>query len=163
MKSAYVVLLCLPALSLAMSIGVTTHAQVSPVEGTTQAMEQKADTPLCNPGSVDGTFTFADQPAGEQTVSLHFQNKSKNACRLSGPVGSSFAVDGHSMSVESCWLCDSSGKPSGRPDQQPGNQIQLESGARATIDLQWTSIGNSCQWADWVDFQFWWMLPPYVR
>ncbi len=125
-------------------------------------MEQKADTPLCNPGSVDGTFTFADQPAGEQTVSLHFQNKSKNACRLSGPVGSSFAVDGHSMSVESCWLCDSSGKPSGRPDQQPGNQIQLESGARATIDLQWTSIGNSCQWADWVDFQFWWMLPPYV-
>jgi hypothetical protein len=162
MKSACVVLLCLLALSLEMNIGLMVQAQV-PLAMKAPATELTAEpSPLCKPGLVDGTFTFVDQPAGEQTVSLHFQNKSKNACRLSGPVGSSFAVDGHSMSVESCWLCDASGKPPSRPDQQPGSQIQLESGARATIDLHWTSIGKSCQWADWVDFQFWWMLPPYV-
>jgi hypothetical protein len=162
MKPPYLSLFCLLALLLGMSIGPIGHAQVSPTKGTAPAMEQKAEPPLCDPGFVDGTFTFADQPAGEQTVSLHFENKSKDACRLSGPVGSSFAVDGHSMSVESCWLCDASGKPSSFPNRQLGNQIQLESGGRVAIDMQWASVGKSCQWADWVDFQFYWRsLPQY--
>jgi hypothetical protein len=136
-------------------------AQVSPTMGTTLAVAQKPDqAPLCDPGLIDGTYTFADQPMGEQTVSVHFKNKSESTCRLSGPVGSSFAVDSHSMFVESCWLCDANGKPSVSPDRQAGNQIQLEPGGRATIDLQWDSVGKSCQWADWVDLQFWWMPPP---
>ena len=159
MKPLNLSLFCPLALSLVMQLG---HAQVSPAMGTTPAMTQKPNqSPLCDPGVIDGTFTFRDQPTGEQTVSLHFQNKSKNACRLSRAVGSSFAVDGHSMFVESCWLCDAAGKPSRDPDRQLGNEIQLESGGRAEIDLQWASVGESCQWADWVDFQFWWIPLPY--
>jgi hypothetical protein len=162
MKTPLLTSICLMASLLGMSIGQMGHAQGLPGMGTTPAMEQMpGQVPLCDPGLVDGTFTFSNQPVGEQSVSLHFQNKSKSACLLRGPVGSSFAVDGHSMFVESCWLCDATSKPSSRPDQQPGNQIQLDPAARAAIDLQWTSIGNSCQWADWVDFQFWWMPPPY--
>jgi TPR repeat protein len=118
--------------------------------------------PLCDPDSIDGTFTFADQPAG-QTVSLHFQNKSNAACRLHGQAGPSFAVDGHSMNVASCWLCDEKGTPSPAPERQSGNQILLAPGERAVLDLHWSSTGESCQWADWVDFVFvrWAASNPY--
>ena len=33
-------------------------------------------------------------------------------------------------------------------------------GERATLDLQWASVGKSCQWADWVNFQFYWAQLP---
>ncbi len=153
--------LCLLALALGASTAVMGNAQ-TPASGIAQqaAMADEGQPPLCEPGLIDGTFTFADQPAGKQTVSLHFENTSKTACRLHGPAGSSFAVDGHSMVTESCWLCDANGNPSTAPEQQPGNQILLAPGGRATLDLQWDSVGESCQWADWVDFQFYWVALP---
>lgn len=114
------------------------------------------EPPLCDPDLIDATFTFADQPAGEQTVSLHFKNKSGASCRLHGQPGPSFAVDGHSMRVESCWLCDHGDKPSPMPERQPGNQILLPPGKQAKVDLHWASAGESCQRADWVDFFVQW-------
>ena len=156
--------LCL--LPLALMLGVSTvaigDAQILPAMEAPQAVEREAgQSPLCDPDSIDGSFTFANCPAGEQTVSLHFQNKSNAACRLHGQAGASFAVGGHSMSAASCWLCGSDGKPAPMPDQQPGNQILLASGERATLDLQWSSVGQSCQLADWVDFQVYWTQLPY--
>jgi hypothetical protein len=122
-----------------------------------QAVEHEAgQSPLCDPDLIDGTFTFASLPAGEQTVSLHFQNKSNAACRLHGQAGPSFAVDGHSMHVASCWLCDQNNTPSPATERQLGNQILLAPGEGATLDLHWASTGESCQWADWVDFFVQW-------
>ena len=110
---------------------------------------------------IDSAFTFANLPAGEQTVSLHLQNRGTVSCRLHGQGGSSFAVDSHSMATATCWLCDAEGKPAGRPDLQPGDQITLAPGGRATIDFQWAATGTSCQWADWTDFQFHWREEEY--
>jgi hypothetical protein len=117
------------------------------------------ETPLCDPDQIDGTFTFASLPAGKQTISLHFQNKSNAACRLQGQAGASFAVDGHSMTIARCWLCELNYTPSLLTERQPGNQILLAPGERATLDLQWASTGESCQWADWVDFSIHWSKP----
>ena len=154
-------LLCLLALALGASTAVIGTAQtVASVVRQQVAETDEGQFLVCDPGLIDGTFTFADQPAGEQTVSLHFQNTSKTACRLHGSAGSSFAVDGHNMPVESCWLCGSDGKPAPMPDRQPGNQILLAPGEWATLDLQWASVGLSCQWADWVDFQVYWTQLP---
>jgi len=149
--------LCLLTLSLGVSTLATGHAQTLPATEAPQAVEHEAaQPPLCDPDLIDATFTFASLPAGEQTVSLHFQNKSNAACLLHGRVASSFAVDGHSMHVAICWLCDQNNTPSPAPNQQPGNQILLAPGERATVDLHWASTGDSCQWADWVDFFVQW-------
>lgn len=147
--------LCLLVLALGASTVSTGDAQNSPAMEAPQSVEHEVgQSPLCDPDSIDGTFTFANWPAGEQTVSLHFQNKSNVACRLHGQAGPSFAVDGHSMHVASCWLCDQSNTPSPAPERQSGSQILLAPGERATLDLHWASSGESCQWADWVDFFF---------
>jgi hypothetical protein len=156
MSTAYLNRLCL-ILSLVMSTAATGHAQTLPAIEAAQAMRSEAgQSPLCDPELIDGTFTFANLPAGEQTVSLHFQNKSNAACRLHGWAGPSFAVDGHSMIVASCWLCDQNGIASPAPERQPGNQILLAPGERATLDLHWASTGEFCQWADWVGFIVQW-------
>jgi hypothetical protein len=126
----------------------------------TQAVEHEAEeSPLCDPDQIDGTFTFASLPAGKQTISLHFQNKGNAACRLQGQVGASFAVDGHSMTVARCWLCELNYTPSLLTERQPGNQILLAPGERATLDLHWASTGEPCQWADWVNFSISWAKP----
>ena len=131
-----------------------------PVMEATQVLEHEAEeSPLCDPDQIDGTFTFASLPAGKQTISLHFQNKGNAACRLQGQAGASFAVDGHSLTVARCWLCDLNYTPSLVTERQPGNQILLAPGERATLDLQWTSTGEPCQWADWVDFSIHWSKP----
>jgi len=117
------------------------------------------ETPLCDPDQIDATFTFASLPAGKQTISLHFQNKSNAACRLQGQAGASFAVDGHSMTIARCWLCDLNYTPSLLTERQPGNQILLAPGERATLDMQWASTGEPCQWADGVDFTIHWLKP----
>jgi hypothetical protein len=101
---------------------------------------------------IDTTFTFANLPAGQQTVSLHFRNAGNKACRLQGQVGPSFAVDGHSMNVAICWICNQDDKALPIPERQAGDQFLLAPGGRATVDLHWESVGSSCQWADWVDF-----------
>jgi hypothetical protein len=112
--------------------------------------------PLCNPDLIDGTFTFASLPVGEQTVSLHLQNTTNAACRLQGQVGASFAVDGHSMAIENCWICDRNDKPLPYPERQSGDPFLIAPGELVTVDLHWASVGASCQWADWVDFVVQW-------
>jgi hypothetical protein len=129
-----------------------------PAMEATQALETQ-ETPLCDPDQIDGTFTFASLPAGKQTISFHFQNKGNAACRLQGQAGASFAVDGHSMTVARCWLCELNYTPSLLTERQPGNQILLAPGERATLALQWASTGEPCQWADWVDFSIHWSKP----
>jgi hypothetical protein len=157
MSTAYLNRLCLLALSLGVITVATGHVQTLPAIEAPRAVEHEAgQSPLCDPDLIDGTFTFATLPAGEQTVSLHFQNKSNAACRLHGEAGPSFAVDMHSMNVATCWLCDQDNTPSPAPERQSGNQILLAPGERATLALHWASSGESCQWADWVDFYFWW-------
>ena len=131
-----------------------------PAMEAAQVLEHEAqETPLCDPDQIDGTFTFASLPAGKQTISLHFQNKGNAACTLQGQVGASFAVDGHSMTVARCWLCELNYTPSLFMERQPGNQILLAPDERATLDLQWASTGESCQWADWVDLSIHWSKP----
>ena len=124
-------------LLLALTLGVNTvvalgNAQTSPPAESPPALEREVGPfPLCDPDSVDATFTFGNRPAGEQTVSLHFQNKSNAACRLHGQAGHSFAVDGHSMHVPNCWLCDPNNIPSPAPEGQSGNQVLLAPGERS--------------------------------
>ena len=131
-----------------------------PAMEAAQVLEHETqETPLCDPDQIDGTFTFASLPAGKQTISLHFQNKGNAACRLQGQVGASFAVDGHSMTVARCWLCELNYTPSLFTERQPGNQILLVPGEGATLDLQWASTGEPCQWADWVNFSISWAKP----
>jgi hypothetical protein len=143
----------LRALVLALPVG---GQWAAPAETAQEVLEAG---PLCDPDLIDATFTFASLPAGEQTVSLHFQNKSNAACRLHGRVGLSFVpvpsfeLDGRDRS---CWLCDRNDTPSPRPEQQPGNQILLAPGERATLDLHWASTGESCQWSGFVHFSFDW-------
>jgi hypothetical protein len=157
MSTAYLNRFCLLTLFLVVSTVATGHAQTLPAIEAPQTMQHEAgQSPLCDPDSIDGTFTFADQPAGEQTVSLHFQNKGNAACRLHGEAGPSFAVDGHSMGVASCWLCDQNGTPPPAPERMSGNQIVLAQGERARLDLRWASTGESCQYADWVNFYVQW-------
>jgi hypothetical protein len=133
-------------------------AQTPPAIETSQAAgNYAAKVTLCDPDSIDGTFSFADQPAGEQTVSLHFRNASKTACLLRGEPSPTFAVDEHSMFVNRCWLlCDANDKQLPVPEQQPGNQVFLAPDERAEVDLHWAMTGESCQWADWVDFVVQW-------
>jgi hypothetical protein len=63
------------------------------------------------------------------------------------------------MTIARCWLCELNYTPSLLTERQPGNQILLAPGERATLDLQWASTGESCQWADWVDFSIHWSKP----
>jgi hypothetical protein len=138
---------CLLILLVETNAATRIHAQDQP----SPAIEQQAKDdvlgyPQCAPRSIDVTFTFADQPAGAQTISLHLQNTGSSACRLDGSVVPSFAVDSHSMWVESCWYCrksDSAPKPSGQ------DHFVLAPNDRAVVDLRWASTGKSCQWSDW--------------
>ena len=160
MSTAYLNRLCLLALSSGALIVATGIAQnLSTKEAPQAVRDEHGESPLCDPDLIDGSFTFANLPTGEQIVSLHFQNKGKAACRLRGEASPSFAVDGHSMNVARCWLCDGKGIPSPVAEKQPGNQILLAPGERGALDLQWASTGDSCQWADWVVFSVGWARP----
>ena len=112
--------------------------------------------PLCDSAAIDSTFSFRDQPAGEQTISLHFLNTGNTACRLKEPPNPSFAVDGHSMYVGSCPFCGRDGKSMPMWSQRPENQVVLAPGGTAAIDVNWSSSGESCQWADWASIFFNW-------
>jgi len=157
MSAAYLNGLCLLALSLGLSMVATGHAQTLAAVRAPQGVAHEAgQAPLCDPDLIDGTFTFANLPAGEQTVSLHFQNKSNAACRLHGEAGPMFAADGHGVNVEMCWLCDQANNVSYAPERQAGNEILLAPSGRAALDVHWSSSGESCQWADWATFYFRW-------
>jgi hypothetical protein len=148
-------------LSLALIAAAFSSVFVSAAQGQAVA-PTGTDTPkppLCEPSVIDGTFTFASQPAGEQTVTLHFRNVGKVTCRLTGRIGTSFAVDGHSMHVAECWLCDENDEPLPYEDRQPTNQVIVSPGGDARVDLHWASRGESCQWGDWVDFLMTWAKP----
>jgi hypothetical protein len=149
---------CLLALFIGVSSPATVQAQTAPGPAS-QSEHEREQAPLCDPDSIDTTFTFENLPDGEQKVSLHFQNKSSAACRLHGQPSPSFAVDSHSMFVDSCWLCDRDHYPSLAPERDPGNEILLAPGKRAALDLLWDSTGPACQWADWVVFYVRWATP----
>lgn len=148
---------CLLALLIGLNSLATVGAQTLPSRRTPQSVKhQDGQSPLCDPDLIDTTFTFASLPVGEQTVSLHFQNKSSAACRLRGQASPTFAVDGHSMFRDSCWLCDRTHWPSLAPEEDPGNETLLSPGKRARLDLHWVSTGTGCDWADWVDVYVQW-------
>jgi hypothetical protein len=150
--------LCLLVFALEVSVIVTGNAQSLIPAGTQQTVSAGAiaQPPSCNPDLIEGTFTFANLPVGEQTVSLHLRNTTNTACRLHGQVGASFAVDGHSMAIKDCWICDPNDKPLPYPERQSGDQFLIAPGEPVTVDLHWASAGASCQWADWVDFVVQW-------
>jgi hypothetical protein len=112
--------------------------------------------PLCDSNKIDSTFEFRDLPAGEQTVSLYFVNRGNTACRLKDPPNPSFAVDGHSMTVESCPFCGPDGKPVPMWNLRSENHVVLAPGASSSVDINWASNGESCQWADWASIFFNW-------
>lgn len=146
--------------SLAVSLATPLVAAQAPSSGgSAQNPASGSDqSPLCDPGMIDATFVFGDQPAGEQTVALYFLNKGNAACRLKEPPNPSFgAVDGHSMYVGSCPFCGPDGKPAPMWNRRPENQVVLAPGATAAIDVNWASTGESCQWADWANFFFDWI------
>lgn len=153
--------LLLPALLLLLSLAVTLGTvQASSAETAPEAPQTLENKPsLCNPDLTDITFSFASLPPGEQTVSLHLQNKSNAACRLYGPVAVSFAADGHSMNVPICWLCEQMNNPLPFAKPRSENEILLAPGDRARVDLHWASTGESCQWADWSNFFMSWAKP----
>jgi hypothetical protein len=145
MGMPYVNHLCLLVLCLVINT-VTVWAQgLAITKSEPSAQHESGPSPLCDPSLICSTFTFANLPAGEQTVSLHFQNKGDAACRLRGRAGPSFAVDGHSMHVQSCWLCDENDVPPRASERESGDQILLTPDDWATLDLHWASTGNTCQ------------------
>jgi hypothetical protein len=113
--------------------------------------------PLCDPSLIDATFAYFDPPGGEQTVTFYFQNKGNVSCRLEGPPNPSFAVDGHSMIVETCPFCGRNGRSDPTWGQRQDNEVVLAPGATTAIDMNWSSTGTSCQWADWGSIFFNWM------
>lgn len=75
MTIAYLNRWCLLALSIGLNSLATLRAQTLLIAQAPQSAEhQGGQPPLCDPDLIDTTFTFASLPAGEQTVSLHFQN-----------------------------------------------------------------------------------------
>ena len=159
MSTIYRKLLYLLALSLSMSTSATGRPQTLPIMTAPRSeAHDEGLALLCQPDLIEATFTFASLPVGEQTVTLHFQNKGDTACRLRGMVGPNFNVNGHSIGVQSCWMCDRNGNLLPSSDWRPG--ILLAPGDRAALDLQWASTGETCQWADWANFSVPWSTGP---
>jgi hypothetical protein len=104
--------------------------------------------PLCKPAGIDATFSFADAPAGHQTIGIHLHNVTPQPCRLRGELAPSFAVDGHGALIETCWLCT----PDGHPDAEAirrNNDFVLSGDGDAQVTYQWSSVGDTCQKVDW--------------
>ena len=143
--------LCLLALTLTVSLIVTGNAQTLASAGTRQTIAVDAVQPLCNHDLIDGTFTFASLPVGEQTVSLHLRNTTNSACLLHG-LWADFVVDGHGLGIKNCGICDQNDKPLPFPERRSRDEFLIAPGELVTADLHWASVGASCQWADWADF-----------
>lgn len=147
-------------LFVSLAVSFTTSlvaAQAAPSKESTQVPTVgSVQSPLCDPGEIDGTFSFQDEPAGAQTVTVHLLNQGTAACQLSGEFSPTFAVDGHAFFMDRCWLCGPDDKPLSPWALHSGSQILLAPGKRAAVDLRWASKGESCQWADWVDFVVRW-------
>lgn len=141
-------------LAVAIVLGRAQTAVVKQGSPTPETASERL--PLCDSNAIDSTFTFHDQPPGEQTVSLYFLNKGDIACRLKDPPNPSFAVDGHSLVVQSCPFCGTDGKSTPMWNRRLENDAVLAPGATTAIDMNWTSTGESCQWADWAAIFFNW-------
>ena len=126
-----------------------------PIASQNSQVDKSAAYPLCEPRAIDVTFSFADKPAGAQTITLHLRNQGTSTCRLAGALSPSFALDGHSMlQITSCWYCAKAGSPM---RETPGpDQIVLGPDERALVDLRWSSVGESCYWTDWTFLNFAW-------
>jgi hypothetical protein len=119
---------------------------VSALRGQTPS--PASTVPLCKPAGIDATFSFADAPAGHQTIGIHLHNMTPQSCRLRGELAPSFAVDGHDARVETCWLCT----PDGRPDAEAirrNNDFVLSGDGDTQVTYQWSSVGDTCQKVDW--------------
>ena len=111
--------------------------------------------PLCKPANVDATFSFADVPAGHQTIGIHLHNVTPQSCRLRGELAPSFAVHGHGTRVETCWLC----APDGRPDAETirlNDDFVLPGDGYAQVTYRWSSVGEACQNVDWASIGVEW-------
>lgn len=125
---------------------VALHAQ-TPAGGNT--------APLCKPANIDATFSFADVPAGQQSISIHLHNMTPQPCTLRGELVPSFAVDGHYASIETCWLCTSNGTPDAEAIQRKGNFVLLADGD-TQVTYRWRSVGDTCQKVDWATISVEW-------
>lgn len=104
--------------------------------------------PLCKPANIDATFSFADAPAGQQTIGIHLHNLTPQPCRLRGELAPHFAVDGHKAVVRTCWLCT----PDGGPDAEAirrNDEFVLPGDGDAQVNYRWSSVGDTCQKVDW--------------
>lgn len=147
MKSGLAVVTNLLILFVGTSVATKIHAQDQRSPAIEQqAIDDASGYPQCDPRSIAVTFTFADQPAGAQTISLHLQNTGSSSCRLEGRVVPSFSVDSHSMWVETCWYCR---KNDFAPKLSGPDHIVLAPSDRVVVDLRWASTGKACQWSDW--------------
>ena len=119
---------------------------VSALHGQTPAPANT--TPLCKPASIHATFSFADSPAGQQTMGIHLHNTAPQPCKLRGELDPDFAVDGHNAYVKTCWLC----MPDGTPDAEAvrrNNDFVLPGNGDAQVTYRWSSVGDACQKVDW--------------
>ncbi|WP_353064941.1 hypothetical protein RBB77_04180 [Tunturibacter psychrotolerans] len=104
--------------------------------------------PLCKPADIDATFSFADAPAGEQTIVIHLHNVTSQPCRLRGELAPSFAVDGHGATIETCWLCARDGRPDAEAIRR-NNDFVIPGDGYTQVAYRWSSVGDKCQKVDW--------------
>jgi hypothetical protein len=126
-----------PNLSMGLSSLAIVGAQTLPTSPAPQPVKhQGGQSPLCDPDLIDTTFTFVSLPVGEQTVSLHFQNKSSAASVFMDRRRPHLEWTGRACFCrDSCWLCDQTHWPSLAPEEDPGNEIVLSPGDWARLDL----------------------------
>jgi hypothetical protein len=126
---------------------------VSALHGQTSVPTNTA--PLCKPANVDATFSFADVPAGQQTIVIHLQNLTPQLCKLRGELAPDFAVDGHNAFVKTCWLCMADGSPDAEAIRRNDDFI-LPGNGDAQVSYRWSSVGDACQKVDWATITVEW-------
>lgn len=126
---------------------------VSALNGQTPA---PANTmPLCKPTNVDATFSFADVPAGQQTIGIHLHNVTPQSCKLRGELAPGFAVHGHGAVVKTCWLCTADGSPDAKAIRL-NDDFVLPGDGDAQVTYRWSSVGETCQSVDWANIGVEW-------
>ena len=120
---------------------------VPALHGQTPAPANTA--PLCKPANIDTTFSFAEAPSGQQTIGIHLHNLASQPCRLRGEISPGFAVDGHGAIVKTCWLCALDGNPDAEAILR-NNNFNLPGDGDAQVTYRWSSVGDTCQKADWL-------------
>jgi hypothetical protein len=111
--------------------------------------------PLCKPANVDATFSFADVPAGQQTIVIHLHNLTPQLCKLRGELAPDFAADGQNVFVKTCWLCMPDGSPDGEAIRRNDDFI-LPGDGDTQVSYLWSSVGDACKKVDWATITVEW-------